>query len=210
MLLVRKPFKNSFTRGDQINIEDKTTSKLSVLTFQFRCGCDTTKAHWQRRLKNRTKIVIRSPAHSHGHVKKSFQYSCKSKKFLMRQRMWPILPWLRVNSVALYPFLGMYLSYSIAQIERISSQTQIEFRNWIATERILILLGVRVRSSQNSHPRLVSVPGPAGFFTALAWNCDVIFANPRSSRCHVVKSIPLLTILLCTPLNEQCINFLWI
>ena len=46
---------------------------------------------------------------------------------------------------------------------------------------------------------------PAGFFTALAWNCDVIFANPRSSRCHVVKSIPLSNdYLLCTPLNEQC------
>ena len=42
--------------------------------------------------------------------------------------------------------------------------------------------------------------------TALASNCDVIFANPRSSRCHVVKSIPFSNdYLLCSPLNEQCI-----
>ena len=160
-VISEETFLKLFHQGRPNRYRRQDDLKIISFDISIRCGCDTTKAHWQRRLKNRTKIVIRSPAHSHGHVKKSFQYSCKSKKFLMRQGMWPILPWLRVNSVALYPFLGMYLSYSIAQIERISSQTQIEFRNWIATERILILLGVRVRSSQHLHPRLVSILYPA-------------------------------------------------
>ena len=97
------------------------------------------------------------------------------------------------------------MPYAIASIKRISSQTRIEFRSWIATDRTLILLSV----PQYSYPFLYpagmdteSVVG--GFSTALAWNYDVILANPRSSRCHVVKSIPFSNdYLLWIPLNEQ-------
>lgn len=121
--------------------------------------------------------------HSHGHVNKIFRYARRSKQLQKLHCLWRIFRSEHTLNIIMPGAHGLLIMpYAIASIKRFSSQTRIEFRSWIATDRTSILLSVPQYSYPFLYPAGDAESVVGGFSTALAWNYDVILANPRSSR----------------------------